>query len=155
MAVSEHTLTELLQHSGRVLPNTTRGEVVLHRRDGEDLVLMTRGHSAALGTALRALIEIVMGGPERVETVLPWMAFLSPADREACLREVCEVARAAVATGQLSHLETLLYQWEATGLAAWDERRLCEREGAERRTSKAPLSPAARTRRRPGGRGRR
>ncbi|MBI2755171.1 MAG: hypothetical protein HYX52_00510 [Chloroflexi bacterium] len=129
MAVSEHTLTEFLQHSGRVLPKTARGEVVLHRREGEDLVLMTRGQSNAVGTLLRVLVEVVDGGADRASTILPWLMFLDEADRDTCLRELYDVARAAVASGLLQNLEDTLYQWEATGLAAWDIRQERERSG--------------------------
>ncbi|MBI3973675.1 MAG: hypothetical protein HY332_20565 [Chloroflexi bacterium] len=128
MAVSEHTLTEFLQHSGRVLSDVEQGEIVLHRRDGEDLVVMTRGQSEAMSTVLRALAALAVGGESQVVAVLPWLAFLSPHDRATCLRELGEVANAAVATGRLSYLEDALYQWETTGLAAWDEQRLRERE---------------------------
>lgn len=127
MAVTERTLSEFLQHSGRLLPEVEKGEVLLRRRGGEDLVVMTRGQNDALSTIVRTLAAIVAGGGDRATAVLPWLAFLSPEDRDACLRELCEVASAAVATGQLRHLEEMLYQWEATGLAAWDERRLRER----------------------------
>jgi len=45
MPVGERTLSEFLQHSGQVLPDLAEGEVLLHRRDGEDLILMTRRQS--------------------------------------------------------------------------------------------------------------
>lgn len=140
MAISEHTLTEFLQHSGRLLLDIERGEVVLRRREGEDLVLMTRGQSEALGTLVRALAEVIVGGSlERAVAIFPWLAFLSPQDRAECLRELCGVASAAVASGRLSELEDTLYQWEATGLAAWDEKRLRERGDYEEYVREDPV----------------
>ena len=125
--MSERTLTEFLQHSGRVLADVVAGGVVLRRRDGEDLVVTTRGQSEAVGTVLRILASAATGDPRRADAVVPWLGFLSPDDRAECLRELAEVASAAVATGRLSRLEETLDDWRATALAAWDERRLRER----------------------------
>ena len=127
MAVSERTLSEFLQHSGRVLPDLAEGEVLLRRRDGEDLVLMTRAQSEALATTLRASFALSSGDAGAVQAVLYWFAFLSPQSQNECLRELREVGAAAVQTGRLSLLADTLYAWEATGLAAWDDRRRRER----------------------------
>ncbi len=127
MTTTEHTLTEFLQHSGRVLAQMERGGVVLRRRDGEDLVVITRGQSEALNETVRALAGVVLASEDRLTAILPELSFLSAADQIACLRELSEVASAAVATGELHHLEETLAQWKATNLAAWDEKRLRER----------------------------
>jgi hypothetical protein len=44
-----------------------------------------------------------------------------------CLRELREATTIALATGRLEQLADVLYEWEATALAAWDERRNRER----------------------------
>src|SRR5438552_15759694 len=101
-SMAEHTLTEFLQHSGKVLAEVSRGGVVLHRRDGEDLVVLTRSQNDAVSTTVRALAGAVLdhpNGEQRAVAVLPWLAFLSPQDRAECLRELSEVASAAAATG--------------------------------------------------------
>ena len=146
MTLPEHTLTEFLQHSGTLLPEVERGGLLLRRRDGEDLVVMTRGQSEALHDAVRALAGAVLEGLEsasrqakgagvaspaagqRVLALFPWMAYLSERDRIACLREIGEVASAAVGAGRADRLEEVLAEWRATGLAAWDEKRLRERD---------------------------
>jgi len=129
MPVGEHTLTEFLQHSGRVIPEIAEGVVLLRRRDGDDLVLMTRGQNEALDTTLRVFVSLSAGGIEAISLVLPWFAFLSESGRQACLAELQVVAAAALDTGRLSSLAETLYAWEATGLAAWDEGRNRERAG--------------------------
>src|SRR5262249_43528798 len=58
MAIGECTLSEFLQHSGRVLAALAEGGLVLRRRDGEDLVVMTRGQHAALNTVLRTFVAV-------------------------------------------------------------------------------------------------
>jgi hypothetical protein len=123
MAVSERTLSEFLQHSGRVLPDLAEGEVLLHRRDGEDLVLMTRRQSEALSTVLQAYFALSSGDGAAIRTVLPWLTFLPAEDQATCLRELREVGSAALHSGRLSRLDETLYAWEATGLAAWDAQR--------------------------------
>src|SRR5262249_17767667 len=100
LAVSERTLSEFLQHSGRIWPGLPTGEVELRRRDGEDLVAMTRGQNDALGTVLRLFVALGTADDRAAETVLPWLAFLSEADRAACLRELGQTATAAVVTGR-------------------------------------------------------
>jgi hypothetical protein len=77
---------------------------------------------------MRALAAVVLSGPAHLTTVFPELAFLSTSDREECLRELSEVASAAIASGEIGRLEVTLDQWKATGLAAWDERRLRERD---------------------------
>ncbi len=138
MPVEEFTLTDFLQHSGRVLPKVAEGEVILHRRDGEDLVLTTSTQMEALQTTLRAFMSITDGGPERATTVFPWFSFLGPADQVECLRELREGATAAMLTGRLSELEEIIDEWRATGLAAWDEKRLRARGGAEKYKATEP-----------------
>ncbi len=122
MVAKEHTLSDFLQHSDQILPDLASGEVVLQRRSGEDLVIMTRGQSAALASTLRVFVSLHSRGLQSAESVLPWLALLDPRDRDACLRELGEVAVAAVLTGQLRDLQDTLYQWEATALATWDAR---------------------------------
>lgn len=125
----ESTLSEFLQHSGRVLSDLEEGEILLHRRDGEDLVLMTRRQSEALRATTEAFFALSTGQHAAVEAVLPWLVFLSPPDREACIRELRNVGAASLQTGQLSRLAETLCAWEASALAAWDERRYRERLG--------------------------
>jgi hypothetical protein len=144
MAARERSLTEFLQHSGTVLAEAGEQEIVLRRRDGEDLVLRPRGQSDALSTVTQAFAQVVLGGElDRASAILPWLAFLAAEDRKACLHELAEVASAALATGRPARLEETLYQWQATGLAAWDERRLRERGDTDVYTRDEPL-PIAR-----------
>ncbi len=129
MAVRERTLSEFLQHSGQVLAEVAEGEILLHRRDGEDIVLMTLGQREALGTALRAAFALTSNDDQAITAILPWLAFLDSVDRAACLRDLRDVSAAAIHTGRLSRLQENLYAWEATGLAAWDDLRSKQRVG--------------------------
>lgn len=126
------TLTEFLQHSGKVLPEVERGEVVLRRRDGDDVVLVSREHWQALGDSLRALAEAqqrdrVRGGSEGEEPrgwfALPWMSLLHPDDQQRCLEELTATALAALETGNLAVLAETVARWRATAVATWDDDR--------------------------------
>jgi hypothetical protein len=129
VAVSERTLSEFLQHSGRVLPELAAGEVVLHRRDGEDLVLMTRRQREALNTMLRTFVAAASDDLTAASATLWWLRLLDPEDQQACLRELRQTTIVALATGQIEQLADALHGWEATALAVWDERRSRERGG--------------------------
>jgi len=129
LAVSERTLSEFLQHSGRVLPELAAGEVVLRRRDGEDLVLMTRRHREALTTMLRTFVAAAADDVAAASGTLWWLSLLDPEDQRTCLRDLRQTTTVALATGQLEQLADALYGWEATALAVWDERRNRERPG--------------------------
>src|SRR5438105_15886669 len=124
MALEDVTLTEFLQHSGKILSRVAEGEIRLHRRDGEDLVLTTSAQMQALQETLRAFVAITDGGKERVGTVFPWFGFLEPADQIECLRDLGEAANATVLTGRLSQLEEIIDEWPATALATWDDKGL-------------------------------
>ncbi|HEX5415838.1 MAG TPA: hypothetical protein VFZ25_09230 [Chloroflexota bacterium] len=105
--------------------------MVLHRRDGDDIVLMTQRQSDALRETLLAFFALSTGEPHAVEAIFPWLVFLSPRDRDACFRELRETGAMALRTGQLNRLAETIYAWEATALACWDDQRQRERQGAD------------------------
>jgi hypothetical protein len=141
MPITETTLSDFLQHSGKVLPSVASGEVLLRRRDGDDLILATSKQLEALQTVLRAFISIADGGRERVKTVFPWFGFLQSDDQQEFLRELSRAADATIITGRLSELEEIIDEWRATALAVWDDTRLRARGDADtyRRTDPRPL----------------
>jgi len=119
---SERTLSDFLQHSGQVLSDLLQGEVLLHRRDGEDLVLLTKSQRDALQLTLRAFLQATRGGTAQVAGAIPWFGLLSSSDQATCLDELSNVALACLETGRLNQLVEGLYAWRATAIAAWDER---------------------------------
>ena len=132
------TLTEFLQHSGQVLPELEEGEVVLRRRQGDDLVVLSRAHWDAVVASVRLLAEARQPQPRQGPAPsasptdwlsLPWLALLEPSDRDACIQELATTALAAVESGRLRPLAEALAGWRATALATWDDRRARERLG--------------------------
>jgi len=67
---------------------------------------------------------------------LPWLAFLSAADRQTCVHEIARAAAGAMASGKVKFLTDTLYAWEATGLAAWDAH---NRQGDTRYDAEEPV----------------
>ena len=138
------SLSYFLQHSGAVLPELEHGVVTLERRDGGDVDLMAHAHRTALETVLRMLAEVATHGPQGAASVLPWLRFLTQQQRDECLPDLTETARAAVDSGRLDRLEQTLHAWRATGLAAWDEQVARERNVPtdELRQADAPVELA-------------
>ncbi len=129
------TLTEFLQHSGEILPEVEHREVVLRRRSGDDLVIVSREHWQALEDSLRVLAEAYHhsraadrseAGEEPAWFALPWLSLLRPEDRQACVAELTRAALAALEAGRLPALAETLDQWRATALATWDADRAAD-----------------------------
>lgn len=137
MAITERTLSEFLQHSGRVLPALEEGEIVLRRRDGEDLVLMKASQREALYTLSRAFLALIGDEADAATAVLPWLRLLTPEDRRVCQQELRDIAAVALNTGGVGRLAECLRTWEATALATWDDQRNHERAGYD---EDAPLA---------------
>ncbi len=124
MAPTEHTLSFLLRNSGAVLAEAQQRDVVLHRRDGEDLLLSPlareRGVRDSLGIAARVLKAVLAEGDTRsavavrVVDELPWTHFLPSDDRERFLDEFATTAAACVETETFEPLARLLRDWRAT-----------------------------------------
>ncbi len=97
------------------------------RRDGEDLVLMSRREADSRSKLLQlagTLIAVATDDEgslvERMANHLPWMLALKPKDQEQCARELLSAARASFATGQahLAIAELTAWYETATALAA-------------------------------------
>ena len=119
-ATTEKTLSEFLQHSGRLLPEIEQRDLILRRRDGEDVVISSKRHRDALQTTVSLLLRLASGG--NVADAVPWFGFLSMHDQASCLKEVFEATNGGLETGRLSVLGDVLSAWHATALANWDDR---------------------------------
>src|SRR5712691_8882939 len=137
---SERTLSEFLQHSGRLLPEIEQRDLILRRRNGEDVVVSSKRHRDALQTTLALLLRVASGG--NVADAIPWFGFLSNHDQESCLKEIFEATNGGLSTGQLSVLGDVLSAWQATALANWDDRQR-QLSGIEDVDEPLPLSRPA------------
>src|SRR6266852_4428041 len=106
MAVAEHTFTFMLRNSGDVLDEVERRDVVLRRRDGEDLFLGLRSREESVRDALGVLARLLLAASVDPETrqrmagglsaSLPWTAFLPQDERGDFLEALTSTAAACV-----------------------------------------------------------
>ncbi|MGO4533795.1 prevent-host-death protein [Leifsonia sp. 2MCAF36] len=116
--------SELSRHSTRVFAAAEEQPVEVTRRDGEDLVLMSKREASARSTLLQLAATLIGVATDtrgtladRMSQALPWMFALNPADRAACAEELLDAARASFSTGQ-SHLATAaMNSWMETATA--------------------------------------
>ncbi|WP_422737470.1 hypothetical protein ACN263_29480 [Micromonospora sp. WMMD729] len=112
--------SELLRQPAETAERLSHARAVrLRRRDAADLVLMSADRATAEGEVVdltaRLLASVVRRDPtlvrEALPTVLPWVRFLPPEDREQMATEFLEVAEAAAAVGNTAAISQLLTEW--------------------------------------------
>jgi dsDNA-binding SOS-regulon protein len=116
--------SELSRHSVRVFAAAEDQPVEVTRRDGEDLVLMSKSEAAARDNLLQlaaTLIGVATDNrgtlAERMSDALPWMLALSPEDRVTCANDLLEAARASFSTGQAHLAVAEMTSWRETATA--------------------------------------
>lgn len=124
MAVVEHTFTFMLRNSGAVLAELEHSDVVLRRRDGEDLFLGLRSREESVRDALGALARLLSAASVDPETrqrlvvalgaSLPWTTFLPEDERAAFLDALVSTAAACAEVDNFEPLARLVDGWRAT-----------------------------------------
>jgi hypothetical protein len=122
--VIEHTLSDVLRTPNPILQEAERRDILIRRRQAEDLVLMDAKRAWALrdtlGTFARLLhaavqIKGVAGHlTEGVNSALPWTSLLSDEARRQFVAELTQMAGAVADTGNYTPLAVLLRDWQAT-----------------------------------------
>jgi hypothetical protein len=126
MTRHETTFSAMLRESGEVLREVDKHDVLLHRRDGADVMLVRADREAGVRESLGATAQLLSLLPDDVlrEYVpeltrkMPWLRFLPPDDRVTFVRELVEAAEACVAVGVFDPMGRLLDEWHATA-AVW------------------------------------
>jgi len=122
MAISETTFTEFLRDPKRVTRLLDAGDVILHRRDEEDLRLTVASRSAAEGRVLSLLSGLVAAALRdpgiRSHAIaapsLPWTRFLPEHERARFFTELFDCVEGAAQIGTLAPVERLMDEWRAT-----------------------------------------
>ncbi|MFG3554199.1 hypothetical protein ACGGAQ_07410 [Micromonospora sp. NPDC047557] len=123
MPLESVPFSELLRQPAETAERLSRARAVrLRRRDAADLVLMSADRAAAEGEVVdltaRLLASVVRRDPtlvrEALPTVLPWVRFLPPDDREQMANDFVETAEAAAAVGNTAAVSQLLAEWRHT-----------------------------------------
>jgi hypothetical protein len=129
-SVLEATWSDFLRDPKTVTDRLDEVDAVLHRRDGEDLHLLTESrHEAAqesMAIISRLLASVLQEGvvQERLSgnAAMPWLRFLTAADRVQFATEFIETAVASSDLGTLAPLSALIAEWRDTALVRADPR---------------------------------
>lgn len=124
MPAVEHSLSYMLRNSGAVLDEVEDRDVILQRRDGEDLYLALRSRELGIRESLGVLARIVRAALHEEATraavakwladELPWTSFLPEADREDFIADFARTSAACVEVGVYEPLARTLESWKAT-----------------------------------------
>lgn len=114
-----------------MLPSLDDADVILERRDDEDLVLMRaerfKAGVASLRIAARALAILARRNRDLAEEVLaeelPWVTWLPEAERDTCVRELLAHLVAGADTGELLPFGRALISWRSTAVV-WSDPQL-------------------------------
>ncbi|TXR51569.1 hypothetical protein [Quadrisphaera setariae] len=121
-------LSRLVQHPTEVATLVAEQDIVLDRRNAEDLYLSTveRHEQESQGlrittSALAALARVRpdLAGDALSET-LPWMVWLPVDEKTACLQELLDNLRAGAETSQLRPFFLNLAAWRSTAIT-WSD----------------------------------
>lgn len=129
MTIASHLPTttrrssDLSKHSAEVFAEAEIHPVIVTRRDGESLVLMSKRESDARSELLNVaatLITVALESgslTERLASQFPWMYALNAEDRQKCARELIDAARASFSTDQPQLVIDTLTSWRETATA--------------------------------------
>lgn len=119
---AEATFTDFLRDPRKVTERLDTGDVILRRRDAEDLRLSVASRVAATEETLSFLSRVIADAledevvRERIghHAALPWLTFLPPTARERFYAELFECVEGAVELGTLAPVARLLDEWRVT-----------------------------------------
>ena len=123
MPTSEATLTDFLRDPNAVVERLQLMDVVLHRRNDEDLRLSLDSRSEAIETSvelvsrllLTALADRAVREHLRASVnAIPWLKFLPEWERDAFFEDFFRTAEAAAGLGVMAPLGRVLREWRAT-----------------------------------------
>jgi dsDNA-binding SOS-regulon protein len=119
--------SELSRNATKVFAAAEEHPVDVTRRDGEDLVLMSKREADAREQLMQFAAQLIAVATDdqgtlsdRMADRFPWMLALGAADRATCARDLLNAARASFATGEahLAVAEMIRWQETATAIAA-------------------------------------
>ncbi|NEW32197.1 hypothetical protein GV791_06425 [Nocardia cyriacigeorgica] len=122
MATRTFPFSTLINKQTSVFPALDDADVILERRDAENLVLMRSERFEALvkglGLAARSLAIVAKANRSLAEEVfaeeLPWLVWLPEPARPQCVRELLDHLLAGAETGLLLPFSRALREWQST-----------------------------------------
>ena len=121
----EHFLSsELSRNSAAVFAAAENSPVIVTRRDGENLVLMSESEAEARRQMFEFAAQIIAvttddrgSLAERMTDRFHWMLALSEQDRDECARELVAAARISFSTNQPHRAISTLISWRESASA--------------------------------------
>ncbi|MFI7638788.1 hypothetical protein [Nonomuraea sp. NPDC049400] len=131
MTTKSFPYSAFLRGPSEVLPTLDNADVILERRDDENLILMRaerfEAGMASLRIAARALAIVARRNSALAEEVLaeelPWLTWLPDTERQECVRELLSHLIAGADTGELLPFGRSLASWRSTAVI-WSDPRL-------------------------------
>ncbi|MCT9929780.1 hypothetical protein N5079_06045 [Planotetraspora sp. A-T 1434] len=131
MTTKSFPYSAFLRGPSQVLPSLDDADVVLERRDDEDLVLMRaerfEAGVATLRIAARSLAILARRNSSLAEEVLteelPWTTWLPLTERHECVRDLLGHLVAGADTGELLPFSRALISWRSTAVV-WSDPQL-------------------------------
>lgn len=123
MTTAEATLTEFLRDPNAVAETLSLRDVVLHRRNAEDILLSLRSRADAEDEAIALVARLLtmVVADQRGKALLaeaaasiPWVTFLPDKDRDQFVLELLKTAEGAAELGSMAGLRQLIAEWKAT-----------------------------------------
>ena len=116
--------SELSRNSKSVFSAAEEAPVVVTRRDGENLVLMSEQEAEDRRKMFEVAAQIIAATTldtgtlaERMSDVFPWMLALAPAGRDECAKSLIDAARASFSANQPAMLLIEVTSWFETATA--------------------------------------
>ena len=116
--------SDLSRHAPRVFAAAEENPVDVTRRDGEDMVLMTKREATARDELLQIAAQLIAVATddtgslaERMADRFPWMLALNADDQVICAKDLLDAARASFATGQSHRAIAEMTAWRETAIA--------------------------------------
>ncbi|MGB8405914.1 MAG: prevent-host-death protein [Mycobacterium sp.] len=112
--------SDLSKHSAEVFAEADVHPVIVTRRDGEALVLMSQREADSRTRMFEfaaQLIGVVVEDDGPLAGAFPWMLALSPEDRAICAQNLVDAARASFSTDQPHLVLAELTSWKETAAA--------------------------------------
>lgn len=116
--------SDLSRNAPRVFAAAEENPIDVTRRDGEDMVLMTKREAAARDELLQIAAQLIAVATDdrgtladRMADRFAWMLALSDEDRRTCAKDLLDAARASFATGESHRAIAEMTAWRETAVA--------------------------------------
>lgn len=134
MKTTPFPYSDFLRGPNKVLPRLDEGDVLLERRDEENLVLTSFRRFASrqegMSIAARLVADVVRNHPELLAPLLteelPWIRWLPESDRARCAEDLLGELVAGADTGVLEPFARTLAAWRSTA-EVWSDPELARR----------------------------